>query len=207
MATKYTIDANQLLDWFVSPFTKFYGKTIYEPQIYDEFDSLIEVRIAKSTGYLPNTKKLTFDEMTDILEDKSASYNEVVGNVNKLFFDIDNAVNQFNFEACLDFIEQMIQRFKYNNVDRAYTKSTSTLKPHSYHVVYQIKASLQMNLYIAKEVNKHMNMDIIDESIYSDNKSLRLPNSPKYCERSRSLVQVYHRIIQGSLSQMFISNT
>ena len=36
----------------------------------------------------------------------------------------------------------MICKFKLTNcnIEMAYTKTTSNIKPHSYHVVYQIKA-------------------------------------------------------------------
>lgn len=77
----------------------------------------------------------------------------------------------------------------------AYTKSTSTTKPYSYHVVYQIKSTLEMNRYIALEVNKLMGFDIIDAPLYALNKTLRLPNTPKYCEKTKKLVQVYHLLV------------
>jgi hypothetical protein len=46
MSDKVEIDVNTLIDWFISPFKKFFGKQEYEQTNYDEFESLIEVRIA-----------------------------------------------------------------------------------------------------------------------------------------------------------------
>lgn len=94
---------------------------------------------------------INIDHLSEKLENKSISYNEVIKPVNKLFFDIDNAYNELNFHKCLEEIGKMICKFRHHNlgVEFAYTKSTSTEKPHSYHVVYQIKSSRAMNKYIA----------------------------------------------------------
>ena len=64
--------------------------------------------------------------------------NECIGAVNKLFFDIDDSKNETNFAKCLELIEQTMCKFSLSSlhIKMAYTKSTSTTKPHSYHVVY-----------------------------------------------------------------------
>jgi hypothetical protein len=45
-----------------------------------------------------------------------------------------------------------------------------------------------MNLYIAKIVNQKMGFAVIDDALYSNGKSLRLPLTPKYCEKSKKLI-------------------
>lgn len=61
----------------------------------------------------------------------------------------------------------------------AYTKSTNPGKPHSYHVVYNIKSTLAQNKFIALAVNRILGFEIIDFKLYSIGKSLRLPNCYK----------------------------
>ena len=46
MCDQVEIDVNTLIDWFISPMKKFFGKQEYEQSEYNEFESLIEVRIA-----------------------------------------------------------------------------------------------------------------------------------------------------------------
>lgn len=48
------------------------------------------------------------------------------------------------------------------NIDMAYTKTTSKKSPHKYHVVYQVRATVEMNRYIAEQVNILMKFDILD---------------------------------------------
>jgi hypothetical protein len=98
----------------------------------------------------------------------------------------------------------MICQFKSPqlSIDFAYTKTTSTIKPYSYHVVYQIKSTLAMNLFIALEVNKVIGFEICDIQLYSINKSLRLPNSPKPKKDengSKILEPVYHVLVEGTI--------
>jgi hypothetical protein len=42
--------------------------------------------------------------------------------------------------------------------------------------------------------------------LYSRGKSLRLPNTPKYDEKSGKLVQVYHNVMYGTLEQMYVTD-
>ena len=106
--------------------------------MYDSTESLIECRLASSIGYSRKTKKFSIGEIAEKLKNKSISYNEIVQQENKLFFDIDDAKNSLNFEKCLDIINKMICKFRHQSLDvqYAYTKTTSKTKPHSYHVVY-----------------------------------------------------------------------
>jgi hypothetical protein len=50
-----------------------------------------------------------------------------------------------------------------------------------------------------------MGFEILDIALYSVGKSLRLPLSPKYCEKSQKLMQVYHVMIQGTLEDMLVT--
>ena len=133
---------------------------------------------------------MSLDDLSSQLDNTAISYNEIIKAENKLYFDIDDSKNALNFRTCLDEIEKMICRFKPSsiNVDYSYTKSTSLTKPHSYHVVYQIRSSMYMNKYIACQVNKKFDFEILDEAVYSLGKSLRLPNCPKYDETNKKLV-------------------
>jgi hypothetical protein len=57
----------------------------------------MSVRIASVNGYEKKHKKFCFEDMVYNLENTTKSYNEIVGSVNKLFFDIDDAINETNF--------------------------------------------------------------------------------------------------------------
>jgi len=46
---------------------------------------------------MKKTRKYRPDELCEYLENKSISYNEIVKDDNKLFFDVDNAYNELNF--------------------------------------------------------------------------------------------------------------
>jgi len=63
----------------------------------DPFETMIECRLATSSNYMKKTRKYRPDELCEYLENKSISYNEIVKDDNKLFFDIDNAYNELNF--------------------------------------------------------------------------------------------------------------
>ena len=106
--------------------------------MYDHFETLIECRLASGQSYHKNTKKYSIDDLIIKLDNPLISYNEIIQIENKLFFDIDDAKNALNFKKCLEKIESYIFKFRHSaiNVECAYTQSTSTTKPHSYHVVY-----------------------------------------------------------------------
>jgi hypothetical protein len=69
------------LDWFVSPFKKFYGTKEYDIEDfeYDEFEDRMEYRYAtKIYGYAAKTKFCSYDKMERMLENKQCSFNEVL---------------------------------------------------------------------------------------------------------------------------------
>jgi hypothetical protein len=94
--------------------------------------------LASTYGYHTKTKKFNLEDLAARLDNQAISYNEVIKQENKLFFDIDDSYNELNFQKCLELIEKMICKFRHQaiNVDYAYSKTTSASKPHSYHVVY-----------------------------------------------------------------------
>jgi hypothetical protein len=63
-----------------------------------------------------------------------------------------------------------------------------------------------MNRYIAEQINKKMAFNIIDLELYSTNKSLRLPNTPKFNTKDKCLENVYHKIVRGKLSDMYVTD-
>lgn len=81
------------------------------------------------------------------------------------------------------------------NVDFAYTKSTDANKPHSYHVVYQILVGRETNKFIAEQVNLEIGFNAIDTGLYALNRTLRLPNSPKYDTTDKKIKHVYHHVV------------
>jgi hypothetical protein len=119
-------------------------------------ESQCELRIASKTGYYSKNKFVSYDDIEEMLDNKGYSYNEVIKSVNKLFFDIDDAVCELNFKKCIEYIQGQIAKFKLSDkpVEYAYTKSNSKTKPYSYHVVFQLRCHLAMNKYIADLVNE-----------------------------------------------------
>jgi len=161
-------------------------------------------RLATSTGYQTKTKEFSYPDILRLVAIKKRHntkimYNEVTRPINKLFFDIDDSLNLLNFNKCRLEIEKQISLYNNGNfnIQLAYTKSTNENKPHSYHLVYQVKSPVTLNLQIAKKINQIFKFDILDEAVYSG--SLRLPNCPKYDTKSCSLVQVYHEMVQGTV--------
>jgi len=58
---------------------------------------MIECRLASAVGYAKKTKKYRPEYLSEYLDNKGISYNEIVRDENKLFFDIDNAYKELNF--------------------------------------------------------------------------------------------------------------
>lgn len=73
----------------------------------------MECRLASNGNYHTDTVKYSYSDMVEKLENKAISYNEVIQQENKLFFDIDDALNVLNFEKCLELIENMICKFRH----------------------------------------------------------------------------------------------
>lgn len=103
------------------------------------------------------------------------SYNELIINLyNKLFFDIEST-SEINLNHFISFLNtEILQDF---NIP-IHICSANKINKFSYHVVCDIKISLEYNLNIATLYNKKYFI-ICDLSVYSINKTIRLPNCCK----------------------------
>jgi hypothetical protein len=64
----HKIDTNQLIDWFLSPIVKFFGKQAYDESFYDsEHEALCELRVASQTGYYSKNQFVSFDAIEEML--------------------------------------------------------------------------------------------------------------------------------------------
>jgi hypothetical protein len=143
------------------------------------------------------------DQITNELQNNNGYHLLLQKNIEyKIFFDLDNVINDEQFQRFLRFI---YTTYGVDFNDISYTKSTNSKGLLSYHIVWITqKAYLHDILQFCNNIKnddyyyENFN-DILDTSIYAHNRWFRLPNQTNLNKSN------LHTIIKGSMSD-FIFN-
>ncbi len=142
--------------------------------ISDDFDKILS--------------ELQFDNSYHLLLDKNVKY--------KLFFDLDNVLNDDQFQQFLRYLQA---RYDIDINYIAYTKSINQKNLLSYHLVLPSFISYLHNMRelvsnIKKDNYYHEYFyDILDESVYANNRWFRLPNQTNKNKHNT------HNIVKGQI--------
>lgn len=190
---------------FIKPLKKYFDykseNSLFEKYNFTNDNEMIKIRtdsIMKNGSVWKIFNEIFYLDVEKIIKkNKNKSYNElIINNVNKLYFDIEYEDNNININDFIIYLNTEIL-IGFNETINIHIATAWKPNKLSYHIVCDVLCSLEYNASIALLYNKNHH-NICDISVYTLNKSLRLPLCPKIWHKTSTIEHRPFKILSSN---------